>query len=303
MAEGARSSPALLAGIVLLALGGLAVWALSDRPLPDPDFSTDGWLPAAGDVAAQADADRKLLATVGDGDAALDQAVEEWNVEEVRTGGRAIDEGIRRAQTRVEEAAQRALARVGKDGYRALGLAHRARFVAAMEAYLSAVRSSGEPLAGWDSRHADSPETAAMHRALGTFLLDAQRTGLVDDRGVLEGAAATVVPLLFMMRWGLFSAQAFPAEELLSPFERRTLLGWKAWANRTLSMDRRREVLERLAAMDARTPVHRVLALHYIRAQDWPSAARETVLAILDEPEDRTLAANLAWLQDRLDGL
>lgn len=298
----ARSSPVLLAGLALLVIGGIAIWALSDRPLPDPDFSVDGWRPDAADAAAQAAADRELLATVGDGDPALDVAVGEWNLEEIRTGGLGIDEGIRRAQTRVEEAALRAIGRIGKDGYRALGLAHRVRFIAAMDAYLAAVRASGERLSGWDSRHPDSPETTAMHRALGTFLLDAHRTGLVDDGGTLSEDAATVVPLLFMMRWGLFSAQEFPAEELLSPFERRTLLAWKAWANPTLSMERRRELLARLASMDARTPVHRVLALHYIRAQAWAAAARETVLAILDEPEDRTLAANLAWVRERLEG-
>lgn len=300
MAESPRW-PVLLAGVVFLALGGVAVWALFDRPLPAPDFSTTGWRPASDEVAAQAAADRALLAQ-GAEDPELDRAVEEWNVEELRTGGRGIDEGIRRAQTRVEEAALRALSRVGRDGYRALGLAHRERFLAAMDAYLAAVRASGEPLTGWDVRHPDLAETGAMRRLLGTFLLDARRTGVVRESGEVTEDAATVVPLLFMMRWGLFVAQAMPAEELLSTFERKTLLAWKAWANPTLNISRRREVLARLAAMDARAPVHRVLALHYIRAQDWPSAARETVLAILDAPEDRTLAANLAWLNERLEG-
>lgn len=305
MAEpGGRSGTALLTGAVLLGIGAAAVWLLSERPLPPTDFSTSGWRPAAADVEAQAAADRAALDALGDrGDPALDEAVAEWCREEARTGGKGVDEDIRRAQTRVEEAALRALSRDGRQGYRALGLRERARFQAALDRYLVAVRASGEPLAAWDARHADAPEVAAMHEALGTFLLEAQRTELIDVHGTPSEDAPLVVPVLFMMRWALFVAQATPAEEVLTPYERRVLLGWKAWANPTLTIERRRELLQRLAAIEPRTPTHRVLALHHIREGDWRAATRETVLAILDEPDDRSLAANLAWLRQRLEGL
>lgn len=302
MAE--RPGAALLAAAVLLSLGAAAVWLLSDRPLPPTDFAPSGWRPAPPAVDAQAAEDAAQLAALGDRrDPALEEAVAAWGRQEARVQGQGADDAVREAQTRVEEAALRALAREGRAGYRALGLRERRRFLSAMDAYLAAVRASGEPLVGWDTRHPEAAETVAMRAALGSFLLDAHRTGLVDDHGRPAPDAELVVPVMFMARWALYAAQAVPVDEQLTAYERQLLLAWKAWANPTLSLARRREVLARLAALAPETPVHRILSLHHIRAGDWQQAARETVMAILDEPDDRALVANLHWLLERLEGM
>ena len=300
-----RSHPRVLIvlGVLLLAIGLVAVFLHYEPPLPNADFSHDGWIPADAEIARQREADAKLLAALEPGGAAYDELVrafEEYNLEEVRSGGKVVDEGVRRAHTRIEDAVQRFVSVHGVERYRAVGLLVRKRFREALAGTIQAARAAGETTA-FGERHEDEPVVAEARRLLGTFLKEARRTEVVSEDGTFARGGDLIVDLLFMYRWVLWAREVHPPEVMLSRFEWRTILAWKAWAHPELDAARRREVLGKLRALDPSFPAHRVMALHYEREGDIAAAARETVLALLDQPDDRTLLANLHLLTDPLE--
>jgi hypothetical protein len=213
-----------------------------------------------------------------------------------------VDEGVRRAHTRIEAAAERMLSVAGPDGYRALGLVQRQRFLDALHAYLDAARAAGATLDAFAKMQEGSQAKRQADRMLGTFLSEAVVAGLVSPAGELEPGAELVIPLLFTYRWVVWGGGVHPPESLLQPYERRTILAWKAWAHPGLSDERRREILNQLAEIEPETPVHRILSVNAMNRGDYRTAAREAVFAVLEQPHDRTLRANLSYVTDRLTG-
>jgi hypothetical protein len=292
--ERARDAAAVVAGLVLIALGVAAVLAQPSGPPVLPDFSLHTWIPDEAALARARADDARLLATLElDADAReVLSALQDFHAAEVETGGSLVGEEVRRTHTWLEQTAVRYTSARGIEPFRALGLHARNELGRALFALANRVRRSGQRMD--DALDADPPpEDLALARALGgTFIEEAIRSGILRPDGSWSDGADAIIPALFMGRWALWVRTLHPAQRVTTPHEQLTLAKWKIEAHRSLPLERRLELLREVDALDERYPTWRVAASLYVAAERWDKAAIAIALAIIEDPDNSVLRAN-----------
>ena len=297
MSEDKEATPlgAVFAFLFLL-LGVVGLLLPRERPELRPDFHLDGWKSALGALGPIFAADRALL-----GKYPLD-AQGTAAIEGLRAYGRAEARAAETSPTvaAATDAAVALLTRYwfdhGEEAYRALGVRAEDAFVAALRTVMDKARDAGVDVKRWVTAHAADPAVVELHSACGTFVSAAVSWGLVTRDGGFAGGSDALVRIQFRLRWYRFVNDIKDYTELFRQDELIALWRWRVEGDRTLSMKDRLDVARRLERLDPSWPIYRVLGSLYAERGQTEQAVPLLREALLDEPFDAQLRANLAFL-------
>ena len=289
MSEVRTTSLGAAFAFLFLTLGVVGVVLPRERPEPLPDFRLTGWKDALGRLGPIFAADRALL----DRHPALVR--EQEALDALRAYGRAEAKGEGEAAT---EAAVSAMTRYwfdrGEEAYRALGVRAEDAFVAALGTVLE--RADGVDVRRWIETHAADPVVAELHAACGSFVPSAVSWGLITRDGQLAGGSDALVRLQFRLRWFRFVNEIKDYTQLLRQDELIALWRWRIEGDKTLPLKDRVEIARRLQKLDPSWPIYRVLGSLYADRGHGEEAVALLREALLDEPFDVQLRANLDYL-------
>jgi tetratricopeptide (TPR) repeat protein len=225
--------------------------------------------------------------------------MEKFGLAEALAGGNAEDEAYLLAAKETETALVRYWYERGEDAFRALGEHLANRFESAVLAVLARVRAEKADVVQWMKDHASDPLVVNVHRACGSFLSNAHRSGVVSRSGRLVADSRALLRLHSKLRYMVFLKSIKDYTHLLNPEELRALWRWRVAGDQSQTTASRRLFAEQLHGIDPHFPIYEVLGALMAgegRAQEAISYYRE---ALLDDPFNPQIVANLTVLVER----
>ncbi len=284
---------ALCLAFVGAGLGGLAI--TPDGPeAAVADFTPPRVCPDSTTLDPLWDADRATWERYPLDEVAQEalSAFEALGAAELKAGGRADDGPFLEATERAVEALSVVYARVGEEGYRALGQRVEDRFVRAVMQVLARAHAERVEVRDWLYRNATDPMATELAAVGGTFLNAAVDWGLIRDGRVREGCVA-LLRVHFRLRWARFVNDIKDYTMLLRRPELLALWRWRVEGDVSLPKAQRLEVVRWIRDLDPSYPAVRRLSLVFASLGDHASALEFAREAVLQEPFDATLRANL----------